>query len=458
MRLLSTRLKRLYDWIDKRYNISPLIAEAQRSINFALPSTLTRQNRSRIFWLGYPFYYAGAITAFLAILQGITGLLLAFHYVPSAVGDPGTPTQAYLSVQYIMKSVPLGALIRGIHQWGANLLIAALAVHAFWAYFRSPYRLGREISWFLGVILLGLALAYSFSGYLLPWDQLGYWAATISVQIMRAIPLMGDFVAQILLGGTTLSPATLTRMYFYHVCLLPVIAVILVGTHLILVVLQGVSEPEEAWKPQTDRETQIGKQEGPLFGPFFPHQIMPVVIISLVTLGAALLLGAYAVQPPGEPANKFLTPQFIAPEWYFLWAYGLLKWVGWVYDLVHFVPPATVLGVDLVSAKVVGILLAGAMFLVLLLLPLIDRGKEVRTLRRPLKTAVGVWAIGLLSTLTLYALNEILSAQVSIPIETINLTLGLVVIAVPLILAVPVYVILRHHASKTTDDAARLPS
>lgn len=455
---MSTRAKKLYEWIERRYHIAPLIAEAQRSINFALPVTLTRQNKSRLFWLGYPYYYAGAITAFLAILQGVTGLLLAFHYVPSAVGDPGTPTPAYISIQTIMTLVPLGALIRGIHQWGANLLIAALAIHAFWAYFRSPYRLGREISWFLGVILLGLALAYSFSGYLLPWDQLGYWAATISTQIMRAIPLMGDLIANILLGGTTLSSVTLTRMYFYHVCLLPVIAVVLVGTHLILVVVQGVSEPEETWKPRADRETQAGRQEGPLFGPFFPHQIIPVVIISLVTLGVVLLLGAYAVQLPGEPANKFLTPQFIAPEWYFLWAYGLLKWVGWVYDLVHFVPPATVFGIDLVSAKVIGILLAGTMFLLLLLLPLIDRGKEVRMLWRPLKTAIGVWAIGLLATLTLYALNEILSAQLSIPIDTINLILGSVVIVVPLIAAVPVYVVLRRHTAKTTDSATRLHS
>jgi quinol-cytochrome oxidoreductase complex cytochrome b subunit len=442
-------MKKLCDWIERRYKISPLIAEAQRSINFALPSTLTRQNRSRIFWLGYPYYYAGAITAFLAILQGVTGLLLAFHYVPSAVGDPGTPTQAYLSVQYIMQSVPLGALIRGIHQWGANLLIAALVIHAFWAFFRSPYRVGREISWVLGVVLLGLALAYSFSGYLLPWDQLGYWAATISVQIMRAIPVLGDLIAQVLLGGTTLSPATLARMYFYHVSLLPVVALVLVSAHLVLVVLQGVSEPEEAWKPPASSTGQIGKQAGPLFGPFLPHQIGPVLIISLITLGIVLLLGGWAVQMPGEPANKFLTPQFIAPEWYFLWAYGLLKWVGWVYDLVHFVPPAAVFGIDLVSAKVVGILMAGGMFIVLLLLPVIDRGTEVRMLRRPLKTSVGVWAIGLLATLTLYALNEILSSMLSIPIGTINTVLGSIVIVVPLLAAAPAYMILSHHVAKT---------
>ena len=450
---MSTRIKRIYDWIDKRYNISPLIGEAQRSINFALPSSLTRQNRSKIFWLTYPYYYAGAITAFLAILQGVTGLLLAFHYVPSAIGDPGTPTEAYLSVQNIMKNIPLGALIRGVHQWGANLLVAALAIHAFWAFFRSPYRVGRGISWILGVALLGLALAYSFSGYLLPWDQLGYWAATISVQIMRAIPVLGDLIARILLGGTVLSPITLVRMYFYHVCLLPVIAVVLVGIHMVLVVLQGVSEPEEAWKPSANKEIQPGKQEGPLFGPFLPHQITPVLIISLVTLGVALLLGAFAVQMPGDPANKFLTPQFIAPEWYFLWAYGLLKWIGWVYDLIHFVPPATVFGIDLVSAKVVGILTAGAMFIVLLLLPLIDRGTEVRTLRRPLKTAIGAWAIGLLSTLTLYALNEILSSSLSIPIDTMNMTLGSIVIVVPLLIAVPVYVILRRNATRAAEDS-----
>jgi quinol-cytochrome oxidoreductase complex cytochrome b subunit len=344
-RALTTRTERIYEWVEKRFLVSPLIAKAQRTINFALPSTLTRQSRSRIIWFTYPYYYAGAITAFLAILQGITGLLLAFNYVPSGVGDPGTATPAYLSVQSIMRNVPLGALIRGVHQWGANLLIAALVIHAFWAFFRNPYRVGREITWFLGVISLGLALAYSFTGYLLPWDQLGYWAATISIQIMRAIPLLGDFLAQILLGGTGLSSTTLTRIYFYHVSLLPVVALMLVGAHMLLVILQGVSEPEEAWKTKTE------KQVAPLFGQFFPQQIAPVLIISLVTLGMVILLGTYAAQVPGDPANKFLTPQFIVPEWYFLWAYGLLKWVGWLYDLVKFIPPAAVFGVDLLRDR-----------------------------------------------------------------------------------------------------------
>jgi quinol-cytochrome oxidoreductase complex cytochrome b subunit len=433
---LTSRSRKIYEWLDKRLLISPLIAKTQTTINFALPSTLARQNRSRVFWFIYPYYYAGAITAFLAILQGITGLILAFNYIPSAVGDPGSPTQAYLSIQNIMKTVPMGALIRGIHQWGANLLVAAVTVHAFWAFFRSPYRIGRELTWFLGVFSLGLALAYSFSGYLLPWDQLGYWAATISIQILRAIPVLGDFLAQVLLGGIGLTPTTLTRVYFYHVSLLPVVCLVLVGAHLGLVILQGVSEPEEAWK------TRIKNQVAPLFGPFLPHQIAPVLIVSLVTLGTVLLLGTYAVQFPGDPANKFLTPQFIVPEWYFLWAYGLLKWVGWIYDIVRFAPPATVLGLDLLSAKVVGIFVAAAMFMVLLLLPVIDRGKEVRAFRRPLKTAIGVWAIGLLATLTLYALNEILSAQLSIPIDRMNLILGSIVIVLPLIGAALIYILL----------------
>lgn len=446
---MSTVADRVFEWLDKRLRISPLIAQIQGSINFALPATLVRQNKSKMFWLGYPFYYAGAVTAFLAVVQGVTGLLLAFHYVPSAVGDPGTATPAYGSIQIIMRTVPLGALIRGIHQWGANLLVAALVVHASWAFFRSPYRIGREITWFLGVFGLGLALAFSFSGYLLPWDQLGYWAATISVQIVRALPLLGDLSAQVLLGGTSLSPNTLTRMYFYHVSLLPVVALVLVGAHLGLVILQGVSEPEEAWKNPGTGPTTAGKSQAPVFAPFFPHQVAPVVIVSLTTLGILLLLGAYTVQPPGDPANRFLTPRFIIPEWYFLWAYGLLKWVGWIYDLARFAPPPTVLGVDLVSAKVVGILLAAAMFIVLLLLPAIDRGKEVRTLRRPLRTTIGVWALGFLATLTLYALNEVVSAAFSIPIETVNNILGSTVIAVPALIAAPVYVLLRRRSSKT---------
>jgi quinol-cytochrome oxidoreductase complex cytochrome b subunit len=437
---LTASVRRLLDWHDERFLISPLIGKVQRSVNFALPSTLTRQNKSRLFWLTYPFYYAGALTVLLAVVQGVTGLLLAFNYVPSAVGVPGTATPAYMSVQSIMKTVPLGALIRGIHQWGANLLVASLAMHAIWAFFRSPYRLGRELTWVLGVVLLGLGLAYSFSGYLLPWDQLGYWAATISLQIMRAIPLLGNSIAQLLLGGTGLPPDTLARFYFYHVSLLPVLALVIVGAHLFFVVLQGVSEPEEAWK------TRVGNQEAPLFSPFFPQQIAPVLIISLVTVGIVLLLGAYAVQMPGDPANKFVTPQFIIPEWYFLWAYGLLKWVGWLYDIIHFIPPSSIFGIDLATAKVVGILLAAAMFIILLLLPAIDRGKEVRALRRPLKTAIGIWGIGFLSTLTLYALNEIVSAKLTIPIDAVNLILGSIVILVPLIVAIPAYLILRRHA------------
>jgi quinol-cytochrome oxidoreductase complex cytochrome b subunit len=287
-----------------------------------------------------------------------------------------------------------------------------------------------------------LALAYSFTGYLLPWDQLGYWAATISVQILRAVPLLGDFLARLLLGGTSLSSTTLSRIYFYHVSLLPVLALVLVGGHVLLVVLQGVSEPEEAWK------TKIEKQVAPLFGQFFPQQITPVLVISLVTLGMVILLGTYAAQVPGDPANKFLTPQFIVPEWYFLWVYGLLKWVGWLYDLVKFVPPAAVFGVDLLSSKVVGILVAALMFLAVLLLPIIDRGKEVRALRRPLKTATGVWAIGFLATLTLYALNEILAADLTIQIDKMNLVLGSIVIVVPVIAAAPFYMILRRRAMK----------
>lgn len=439
---MTSRAKRIYDWVDKRFLVSPIIAKVQRTVNFGLPSSLTRQNRSRIIWFTYPYYYAGAITAFLAILQGITGLLLAFNYVPSAVADPGVATPAYLSVQNIIRNVPLGALIRGIHQWGANLLIAAMVIHAFWAFFRNPYRIGRELNWLLGVASLGLALAYSFTGYLLPWDQLGYWAATISIQIMRAIPFLGDFLAKILLGGTGLTSTTLTRIYFYHVSLLPVVALVVVGAHILLVTLQGVSEPEEAWKTKTE------KQAGPLFGPLFPQQIVPVMILSLVSLGMLLLFGTYAAQIPGDPANKFLTPQFITPEWYFLWAYGLLKWVGWIYALANFAPPAAIFGVDLLSAKVVGILIAAIMFLVLLLLPLIDRGKEVRALRRPIKTAIGVWAIGFLATLTLYALNEILSASLTIPIDTMNLILGSIVIVAPVIAAAPTYLILRRHLRK----------
>jgi len=170
----------------------------------------------------------------------VTGLVLALYYVPST---EGSPSAAYSSVENIMKNVSFGFMFRAIHHWSANIMIAAVVLHMLRVYFTGAYRNPRELNWVVGVFLLGLTLFFGYSGYLLPWNQLSYWAGTIGLEMCRAVPLMGDWFAELIFGGVALGAETLTRMYFLHVVLLPAFTLGLMGVHLGAVYIQGVAEP-----------------------------------------------------------------------------------------------------------------------------------------------------------------------------------------------------------------------
>lgn len=187
------------------------------------------------------WYTLGSIAMFLFIMQAVTGILLAMYYSPS-------PDHARDSVLYITREVPLGAFVRGLHVWGASVLIVVVILHMLRVFFMGAYKYPREATWLTGVCLLLVVVGFGFTGYLLPWDQKAYWATVVGTSIAGQIPLLGQSVVKILRGGAEIGAITLTRFYAIHVLILPAITLIFLASHLFLVIWHGISAPPERMK------------------------------------------------------------------------------------------------------------------------------------------------------------------------------------------------------------------
>ena len=174
------------------------------------------------------WYYFGGMTLFLFIIQVLTGILLLLYYRPSA-------EEAFESVQFIVTEVEFGWLIRSIHTWSANLLVATMMIHLFSVYFTQAYRKPREITWLSGMSLFGIFLFFGFSGYLLPWNELAYFATKVGTDVAGQVPVVGHLMARILRGGDDVTGATLSRFYGFHVAILPLLTTAILGLHLFLV-------------------------------------------------------------------------------------------------------------------------------------------------------------------------------------------------------------------------------
>jgi ubiquinol-cytochrome c reductase cytochrome b subunit len=176
----------------------------------------------------------GSASLFLFVLQGATGIFLTVYYTPS-------PDHAYDSIQYIMNDVAFGWLIRGIHHWGASLMVIVVFIHMIRVFVTASYKYPRELTWLIGVGLLLLTVGMGFTGYLLPWSQMAYWATTVGTQIAGSVPFIGDFILQVLRGGPDLSALTLQRFFAAHIWVLPAALVALIGVHLYLIIKHGES-------------------------------------------------------------------------------------------------------------------------------------------------------------------------------------------------------------------------
>ena len=182
------------------------------------------------------WYVLGSATLVTFIVLVLTGLFLVMNYSPS-------PEHAYDSIQYIMNEVPFGSLIRSIHSWAASAMVVLIGLHGLRVFFMAAYKYPRELTWIIGVLLFILVMGASFTGYLLPWDQKAFWATNVGTGIAGQAPLIGPYIQKILMGGTEIGAITLTRFFTFHVGVIPVLVILLIGIHLFMVVRQGISAP-----------------------------------------------------------------------------------------------------------------------------------------------------------------------------------------------------------------------
>lgn len=308
------------------------------------------------------WYYWGGMTLFLFGVQVGTGILLLLYYRPSA-------DEAYESVKFLMTQVSFGWLIRSIHSWSANLMVGAAMVHMFSAFLLKAYRPPREVTWLSGFALLALSLAFGFSGYLLPWNQLAFFATKVGTDITGAVPFVGTPLMHLLRGGEQITGGTLTRFFGFHVAVLPAIATVMLAVHLYLVQHHGMSVP-----PSVERA-----EAAPRTMRFVPNFLLRDAVGWLAALGALALLAALFPWELGEKADPYApAPAGIRPEWYFGWMFQTLRML-----------PAHVLGMEGERLGILGIGLAGLAWAVV---PFLDH-PEGRGARARLWSAVGVVAI-----------------------------------------------------------------
>jgi cytochrome b6 len=215
-------INRVAGWVDDRYQVSEPLTKILKK---PVPKYALR-------W----FYCLGGITAFLFVVQGITGILLAFYYKP-------TPEAAYSSIQYIETQVYFGSAIRAIHHWCANGMIVICFAHMMRVFIMGAYKRPRELNWVSGVLLLVLTLVFGFTGYLLPWDQRAFWATTVGSEIAGAIPAIGNLALVFLRVGWNVTGETLSRFYGLHVIVVPLATVVFMGAHFLMIRRQGIAKP-----------------------------------------------------------------------------------------------------------------------------------------------------------------------------------------------------------------------
>jgi quinol-cytochrome oxidoreductase complex cytochrome b subunit len=209
---------KVYAWLDERLGLTGIY------------NTVLDRKVPRVNW----WFTLGSASLFLFTMQVVTGIFLSVYYVPS-------PDHAYDSIQYIMTGVAFGWLVRGIHHWGATLMVIVVFAHLLRTFFYAAYKYPREVTWITGVVLFLSTLGMGFTGYLLPWNQKAYWATTVGTEIPGTAPLIGPLIIRILRGGADLSAVTLARFFAVHIWFFPAVMAIIILVHLYLVVRLGIS-------------------------------------------------------------------------------------------------------------------------------------------------------------------------------------------------------------------------
>ncbi|NIM92731.1 MAG: hypothetical protein GTO18_03315 [Anaerolineales bacterium] len=266
----------------------------------------------------YPTFRLGWLATFFFVIEGITGAFLMMHYTPS-------PSVAYENMLNILSNVPYGRLMRDLHKLGAELMVIVVVLHMLRTFITGSYKKPRQFTWATGVLLLFVTLLLSFSGYLLPWDQLALWAVTIGASIVEAVPpeVVGQNLNLIVRGGPEFAVNGLLRWYLLHVVLLPILGLIFFGVHFYKVIHHGHSLPPEAEEVGVDTAKRVPTNERTYF---MPRIMTRELYYVFALLGIMILAAIFFYHAPLEVhANPLITPLHSTAPWYFLWAQGLLK-------------------------------------------------------------------------------------------------------------------------------------
>ena len=385
----SSWARELFEWVDSRFPLSVLWKEhlseyyAPRNFNF--------------------WYYFGSLSLLMLVLQIVTGIILTMHYKPDA-------RLAFASVEYIMREVPWGWLIRYLHSTGASAFFICVYLHMFRALLYGSYRKPRELTWLFGVFIFLCLMAEGFFGYLLPWGQMSYWGAQVIVNLFGAIPVVGEDLAIWIRGDYVISDATLNRFFALHVAAVPLVLLGLVVAHIMALHETGSNNPDGVEIKSTIDPKTGHPADGIPFHPYYTVKdifgaMVFLLVFSVIVFFAPEVGGYFLEHNNFIPADPLKTPSHIAPVWYFTPYYSVLrattdelKWVIGIAVLIFMLwalvrrsgntARMMLLGVGVVvlallvvlEAKVWGVLLMGASVVIFAFLPWLDRS-PVKSIR-----------------------------------------------------------------------------
>jgi len=361
----------MLNWIDERFPLTVLwksqVSEYYAAKNFN-------------FW-----YYFGSLACFVLVIQIVTGIFLMMHYKPDGTLNASGIPIAFASVEYIMREVPGGWLIRYLHSTGASAFFIVVYLHMFRGMLYGSYRKPRELVWILGSLIFLALMAEGFMGYLLPWGQMSYWGAQVIINLFSAIPFVGPDLSELIRGDYVISDATLNRFFALHVVAMPLVLIGLVVVHLIALHEVGSLNPDGIEIKNYKDEKGI-PLDGIPFHPYYTVKDIVGVVVFLIFFSFVVFFwpegGGYFLEYNNfTPADPMVTPAHIAPVWYFTPFYSILRAV--TYPLFG------------LEAKFWGVIAMGASVVIIAFLPWLDRSpvKSIRYRGPVYKTALAIFAI-----------------------------------------------------------------
>ena len=465
--------RRTYDWLDSRFDLDT----GRTFLGKAFPAEDS--------------FLLGEVALFCFLVLVLTGMFLGMFFEPStsdveyegsvAAFQGEEVPEAFASVLHITYDIPFGMFIRRMHHWAAHLFVASIGLHMLRVFFTGAYRNPREPNWVVGTGLAGLAMGAAYTGYALPFDEFAATATGIGYNLATSVPFVGDIMGKVVFGGEFPSSATIPRLYFLHVLVIPAAIAVLLAIHMAILVRQkhteaprdddvrGPSPPHDAREAAAASDggtdaTVAREDDSVVVGlPAFPNQAAVSAVVFFLTLATLATLGGFfpvhniAEYGPNDPAG---TPELIMPDWFLMWVYGFLKLLpSWM----SFTIP--VVGVHVSTEFVGGVLLPTLVFGAVAVWPFVDYHERqvhftANPLDRPWQTAVGVAAIQFIMIASIAGMNNLLARALNVGTGVVNPILTVALLVVPAASGLLTYRLLRdddasgESSDATADDAA----